>query len=166
MRPDPYPSSNEPASAIRRKLDEARKDVYLGPEMAAVKPVFSLQAAWSRIPAQGELLIERLKSREGYRLFLSIRRRLVHEGLAALWAYRLSRLRPISFTLAVNDYGLELLSPTPARPGDTLKCGLLDADNLADELTASLNAAELAKRERATLLEIFRIDALINDACL
>lgn len=36
----------------------------------------------------------------------------MHEGLAALWALRLSRLRPISFSMAMNDYGFLLVSPT------------------------------------------------------
>ena len=70
---------------------------------------------WSRIPAKAELLIERVKTREGYHLFFyPFAGKLVHEGLAALFAYRLSRLQPISFSIASNDYGFELLSPDPA----------------------------------------------------
>ena len=36
---------------------------------------------------------------------------LVHEGLAALLAYRISRLHKITFTMACNDYGIVLQSP-------------------------------------------------------
>ena len=79
--------------------------------MEAVRPILELQAAWSRLPAADELLIERVRTREGHHLFFyPVEGRLVHEGLAALFAYRIAQLGPISFTLAANDYGLELLS--------------------------------------------------------
>jgi ATP-dependent helicase Lhr and Lhr-like helicase len=88
---------------------------FRGPEMEAVRPILEVQARWSRIPAADELLIERVRTREGHHLFVfPFEGRLVHEGLAALFAYRISRLAPISFTMAANDYGLELLSPDPA----------------------------------------------------
>jgi ATP-dependent helicase Lhr and Lhr-like helicase len=81
-----------------------------------VRPILEVQARWSRIPAADELLIERVRTREGHHLFVfPFEGRLVHEGLAALLAYRISRLAPISFTMSANDYGLELLSPERRR---------------------------------------------------
>ena len=54
----------------------------------------SVQRKWSAIPNAAELLIERVKSREGWHLFFfPFEGRLVHEGLAALFAYRMSRMR-------------------------------------------------------------------------
>ena len=116
--------------------------------MAAVRPLLELQARWSAIPARDELLVERLAARDGHHLFLyPFEGRLVHEGLAALLAFRLARLRPITFTLAVNDYGLELLSPDPAPFDEALAAGLLDPAGLAEDVLASLNAAEMARRQ-------------------
>jgi ATP-dependent Lhr-like helicase len=116
--------------------------------MAAVRPILELQARWSAIPAADELLIERLKSREGHHLFLyPFEGRLVHEGLAALLAWRISRLRPITFTLAVDDYGIELLAPDRAPLDEALAAGLLAPTGLAEDIPASLNAAEMAKRQ-------------------
>ncbi len=39
--------------------------------------------------------------------------RHVHMGLANLAAWRIGRVTPVSFSLCVDDYGFELLSPTP-----------------------------------------------------
>jgi ATP-dependent Lhr-like helicase len=153
------PLSSELAESVRDLLSAARDGRFDEPEMAAVRPILACQAAWSRIPARDELLVERIHTREGHHIYIyPFEGRLVHEGLAALTAYRLSRLRPISFTLAVNDYGFELLSPEPAPLDDALRAGLLSPDGLADDLPASLNAAELAKRG---FREIARVAGLV-----
>jgi len=151
--------SSELASAVRQKLDQARQGIYRGPEMEAVRRILELQAEWSCIPAADELLIERVQTREGHHLFFyPVEGRLVHEGLAALFAYRLAQLAPITFTLAANDYGFELLSPEPARLEESLEAGLVSADHLLHDIPASLNAAELAKRQ---FREIARVAGLI-----
>jgi ATP-dependent Lhr-like helicase len=151
--------SPELAEAVRVKLDEARQGLYHGPEMEAVRDILQLQARWSRLPAKDELLIERVRTREGNHLFFyPVEGRLVHEGLAALCAYRLAELGPITFTLAANDYGFELLSPDEARLEEALEAGLVSPDHLLHDIPASLNAAELARRQ---FREIARIAGLI-----
>jgi ATP-dependent Lhr-like helicase len=151
--------SPELAAAVRTKLGQARRGVFDGPEMQAVRCILELQARWSSIPAADELLIERVKTREGYHLFFyPIEGRLVHEGLAALFAYRLAQLGPITFTLAANDYGFELLAPDPAPLEEALEAGLVSSDHLLHDIPASLNAAELAKRQ---FREIARVAGLI-----
>lgn len=153
------PLSTELAAALRRRLEEAREGVFRDPEMEAVKPILDIQARWSRIPAADELLVERVKTREGFHLFFfPFEGRLVHEGLAALLAYRISRLRPITFTLAANDYGLELLSADEAPLEEALEAGLLAAHDLVDDIPASLNATEMAKRQ---FREIARVAGLV-----
>jgi ATP-dependent Lhr-like helicase len=153
------PLSSELAAAVRAKLNEARRGLYRGAEMEAVRPILELQRRWSRIPAAGELLIERVKTRDGHHLFVyPFEGRSVHEGLAALVAYRLSRRQPLTFTLAANDYGFELLSPDPAPLEESLADGLFAPGDLAAELPASLNAAELARRH---FREIARVAGLI-----
>lgn len=153
------PLSTALAAAVRDRLGEARHGIYAGPEMETIRPILELQAAWSKIPEPDELLIERLRSREGHHLFVyPFEGRLVHEGLAALLAWRIARLQPISFTLAVNDYGIELLSPEPAPLEEALAAGLLSPNGLLEDIPASLNAAEMARRQ---FREIARIAGLL-----
>ncbi|HYH44304.1 MAG TPA: ligase-associated DNA damage response DEXH box helicase [Thermoanaerobaculia bacterium] len=153
------PLSTELAGAVREELERAGRGVYEGPEMAAVRPILELQARWSALPEADELLIERLASREGHHLFFyPFEGRLVHEGLAALCAYRLSRLAPLTFTLAVNDYGFELLCPDPPPLDEALAGGLLSPGNLLEDVAASLNAIEMAKRQ---FREIARVAGLL-----
>lgn len=147
------------AASVRRKLDEARRGIFNGAEMAAVRPILETQARWSVLPASDELLVERVRTREGHHLFFyPVEGRLVHEGLAALFAYRIAQLAPISFTLAANDYGLELLSPEAVPLDEALEAGLFSSANLLHDIPASLNAAELARRQ---FREIARVAGLV-----
>jgi len=153
------PLSSELASAVRERLRQARDGIYDGPEMEAARPVLELQKAISKIPSPGELLIERLRSREGHHLFLyPFEGRLAHEGLAAVLAYRLSRIQPITFTLAVNDYGIEMLSGTDASLERALEEGLLSAEQLEEDIASSLNCVEMARRQ---FREIARVAGLV-----
>lgn len=175
------PLSTELAGALRQRIAEARAGVFRDDEMEAVRPLLELQQRWSLLPAVDELLIERVKTREGYHLFCyPFEGRLVHEGLAALIAYRLSRLRPLSFTLAMNDYGFELLAPEPAPLDEALglagtqakerhrciegaQAPLFGRASLAEDIAASVNAAELARRQ---FREIARIAGLVYEGYL
>ncbi len=152
------PLSSELALAVRRRLEQARQGIYEVREMEAVRPVLETQAAISAIPAMDEFLIERVKTAEGHHLFLyPFEGRLVHEGVAALVAWRMARLRPITFSMSFNDYGFELLAPDPAPIEEALAAGLLSPANLADDIPASLNAAEMARRQ---FREIARVAGL------
>jgi ATP-dependent Lhr-like helicase len=153
------PLSGELAAALRVRLGEAAAGEFRGPEMKAIKPILDVQARWSRIPAPDELLIERVKTREGHHIFFfPFEGRLVHEGLAALFAWRISRISPITFSMSSNDYGFELLSPDEAPLDEALAAGLLDPENLVDDIPASLNATEMARRQ---FREIARVAGLV-----
>jgi ATP-dependent helicase Lhr and Lhr-like helicase len=148
------PLSSELAEAVRTRLDQALRGLYEGPELTAVKPVLETQRVISMIPARDELLIERIETRDGNHLFFfPFEGRLVHEGLAAMIAYRISREQPITFSIACDDYGFELLAASPA----TLPAGLFSPHDLAIDIPASLNAAEMAKRQ---FREIARVAGL------
>jgi ATP-dependent Lhr-like helicase len=100
-----------------------------------------------------------VKTREGFHLFFyPFEGRLVHEGLAALFAFRIGRLQPITFTISVNDYGFELLAPEAAPLEMALEAGLLSPESLAEDILHSLNASELARRH---FREIARVAGLI-----
>jgi ATP-dependent helicase Lhr and Lhr-like helicase len=153
------PLSTELAAAVRDTLDAARAGRYDTPELRAVQPILSLQAERSCIPAPHELLIERCETRDGHHVFVyPFEGRLVHEGLAALFAYRIAQLGPISFTFACNDYGFELLAPERAPLEEALEAGLLSSQHLLHDITQSLNAAELARRQ---FREIARVAGLV-----
>jgi len=153
------PLSSELALAIREELELAKYGVLEGPEMAAVTPILELQARWSVLPALDEFLIERVESSEGHHLFFyPFEGRLVHQGLAALFGYRISRVQPITFTMAMNDYGFELLASDPAPLEEAIADGLFSTDNLAEDIVASLNSAELARRQ---FREIARVAGLV-----
>jgi ATP-dependent Lhr-like helicase len=153
------PLSTELSHAVRVKLEEARQGVYSDPDMQAVQPVLTLQAERSIIPRPDELLIERCETRDGHHLFVyPFEGRLVHEGLAALFAYRMAQLTPISLSFSCNDYGFELLAPDAAPLEEALEAGLLSTEHLLHDITHSLNAAELARRQ---FREIARVAGLI-----
>jgi ATP-dependent Lhr-like helicase len=117
-------------------------------EIQVLNPLLDRQGRWSAIPQPGELLIERLQTPEGYHVFVyPFEGRFINEVLAALCAYRLSRLQPISFSIATNDYGFELLADVVIPLEEALKSGLLFAEeNLLEDVNQSLNETEMAKR--------------------
>jgi len=153
------PLSTELARAIRINLDRARDGDLQSEELRSVAPILELQAKWSALPRMDEILIESVEDGEGHHLFFyPFEGRLVHEGLAALFAYRFSQLLPITFTIACNDYGFELLSLDPAPLDMAIKHGLFSTNNLAHDIPASLNAVEMARRQ---FREIARVAGLV-----
>jgi ATP-dependent Lhr-like helicase len=131
-------------------------------EVAAVVPLLSTQARWSRLPAGDELLVERWEARDGHHAFVfPFAGRLVHEGLAALVAWRVARSRPATFTLAATDWGFEL-SGRECLPADEREWRrLLSPANLLEDLLACLNTTEMARRH---FREIARVAGLVPGA--
>ncbi len=117
-------------------------------ELNALKPIFERQQKESIIPKSGEFLIETFKTREGYHaIFYPFEGRFVHEALGSLLAYRISLLSPISFSIAFNDYGFELLSDQEIDMQQVLDNDLFSSEFLMDDLYKSLNATEMARRK-------------------
>jgi ATP-dependent Lhr-like helicase len=153
------PLSSQLATVVRRKLSEARHGKFIGREMRAVRPVLEIQNRWSRIPEPDELLIERLQMRDGVHHFIfPFAGRLVHEGLAALIAYRVSKQVPASIAITLNDYGFALLSATAIELTEAGWRKVFTTENLLEDLLACLNSAELARRQ---FREIARIAGLV-----
>ena len=93
------------------------------------------------------ILIEYFKSREGYHLVMyPLEGRYVHEGMSALIAYRLAEIQPLSFTIAMSDYGFELLCDQPIPIREALEDGLLATRRLSRDVQASINSIEMAGR--------------------
>jgi ATP-dependent Lhr-like helicase len=154
-----FPLSTQLAGAVRLRLAAAELGIYDTPEMAAVRPLLELQRQWSRIPAPGELLIERTKMRESYHVFLyPLAGRLVHEGLASLLALRLSRLEPRTISAFATDYGCVLLSSRDIVLDEAGWRRMLSTEKLLEDVLACLNHTELARRQ---FRDIARVAGLV-----
>lgn len=117
-------------------------------ELAALQPLFDLQQKLSHVPGENELLIEHIETKDGFHLFVyPFEGRLVHEAMAAILAYRISRITPITFSFAMNDYGFELLSDKPIPLDDANAYELFSPENLLEDIQRSVNSTEMAKRK-------------------
>lgn len=148
------PLSSELADALVEQLDAAAHERFTGPEMRAVRPLLALQAQWSALPTTATLLAETFKSRQGWHLFLyPFAGRMANLGLANLIAWRVSRQQPLSVSIAVNDYGFELLSPGHVDWATHLPQAL-GTEQLLEDVLASLNAGEMALRRFREIAQI------------
>lgn len=139
--------STQMSELLRQELYAANSE-NKSPELQALAPVFERQRKESIVPNADEFLIETFKTREGYHaIFYPFEGRFVHEALASLMAYRISLLSPISFSLAYNDYGFELLSDQKINIDEVLDNNLFAIDHLHADLQKSLNATEMARRK-------------------
>ncbi|HRE39791.1 MAG TPA: ligase-associated DNA damage response DEXH box helicase [Ignavibacteria bacterium] len=153
------PLSTELSKMIRLKLEYISKGIIESDELRCILPIINFQEKYSIIPKQNELLIEKIKSEDGYHIFIyPFEGRLVHEGLSALAGYRISKITPITFTMACNDYGFDLLSDKEIPIETAIKSGLFNTENLFEDIMASLNMSEMAKRQ---FREIARISGLV-----
>ncbi|MGN6193920.1 MAG: ligase-associated DNA damage response DEXH box helicase [Ginsengibacter sp.] len=140
---------------LRKKFDEAgltiendQLKIKHEEELEILKPLFELQEYLSHIPKKNELLIEQIETKDGFHLFVfPFEGRLVHEAMAAVLAYRISRITPITFSFAMNDYGFELLSDQPIPVDDSNAYELFSPENLFEDIQRSLNSVEMAKRK-------------------
>ncbi|KAA2218894.1 MULTISPECIES: ligase-associated DNA damage response DEXH box helicase [Maribacter] len=117
-------------------------------EIRSLAHIFERQRRESIVPQPDEFLIETFKSRDGHHaVFYPFEGRFVHEAMGSLLGYRISLLSPITFSLAFNDYGFELLSDKPIDMQQVLDNNLFTTDFLLDDLQKSLNATEMARRK-------------------
>ncbi|HRH50313.1 MAG TPA: ligase-associated DNA damage response DEXH box helicase [Panacibacter sp.] len=118
------------------------------PELKALEPLFSLQKELSHIPHSNELLIEHLEDKDGFHLLVyPFEGRQVHEAMSAVMAYRIGKIMPITFSIAMNDYGFELLSDKPIPVDDTNAHDLFTTENLLADIQRSVNSVEMAARK-------------------
>ena len=155
------PLSTTLAASMVDQLELACLGQYDSPELKRVRPLLELQQQWSALPTPQTLLAEVLTTRDGTHLFLyPFAGRNVHLGLASLLAWRAAQIAPRTFSIAVNDYGFELLCAEPIDWSNVLKTLInrAHAAMLLDEVLASLNASELAQRR---FREIARVSGLV-----
>ncbi|TKC10014.1 ligase-associated DNA damage response DEXH box helicase [Pedobacter polaris] len=142
------PLSSNLGTVLRKKYNEVLNKTHQEEELNAVYPIFLVQQERSHVPRNDELLVEIINNKEGFHLFAyPFEGRLVHEILAALVAYRLSKLIPITFSLAMNDYGFELLSDIEIPMDDAIAYEVFSPENLTEDITLSINSTEMARRK-------------------
>jgi ATP-dependent helicase Lhr and Lhr-like helicase len=140
--------SSHMSDMLRRKLTEVVEGRVRDVELLYLKPLIEIQAERSIVPHEGQLLIESFETDEGYHLVIfPFEGRLVHEGLAYLVAYRISLIQPMSFSMAFNDYGFELLSDIPIPLDKALGKDLFHSENVIEHLQSSINSGEMAGRK-------------------
>ncbi len=143
------PLSSDLATFIRQRFADYTDHTEHGPEINRLKPLLELQKEISALPRADELLMEQWESKEGFHLFVfPFEGRLVHEGMASLIAWRIGQKIPVSFSIAMNDYGFELLGNRKI-PSEILSDSayLFTSEDLTAHISKSLNATELAKRK-------------------
>lgn len=147
--------SSNMSERLRKKLREANNDTTGSIELETVKPILEIQKERSILPDSSQFLIEKSWSNEGCHLFFfPFEGRYVHEGMSALTAYRISKIAPITFSIAMNDYGFELLSDQDIPIGKALENNLFTEKNLVQDMLGSLNDAELARRRFRDISQI------------
>jgi len=142
------PLSTHLSVAIRHMLDQwASTSGKEEPELAFLKPLFEEQEKRSSLPNSSKFLIEKTQTKEGFHLFFyPFEGKFVHEGMAALIAHRLSKDRSYSFSIAMNDYGFELLSDQEVEIEKAIKEGLLSIEHLSEDIQQSVNMTEMARK--------------------
>ncbi|MGP1992067.1 ligase-associated DNA damage response DEXH box helicase [Zobellia laminariae] len=141
--------SAQMSKLLREELYTSSEDKkYQSVEIRSLAHIFERQRRESIVPKPNEFLIETFKTREGYHhVFYPFEGRFVHEAMGSLLGYRISLLSPITFSLAFNDYGFELLSDQQIDIQQVLDNDLFTAEYLLDDLQKSLNATEMARRK-------------------
>ncbi|WP_114751035.1 ligase-associated DNA damage response DEXH box helicase [Pleomorphovibrio marinus] len=141
------PLSSRLSEVIREELQEMSVGKLNSPELQTIQPIVALQQELSIIPPKDGLLIEAISTREGFHMFMfPFEGRFVHDVLAALVAYRISVSFPVSFSIAMNDYGFELLCDTSFDVEEVLASDLFRMENLLEDILASVNESEMARR--------------------
>ncbi|MBX2962658.1 MAG: ligase-associated DNA damage response DEXH box helicase [Cyclobacteriaceae bacterium] len=153
------PLSSQLSELIRNKLHDVAHSMETDSELKFLQPLFDLQASRSHLPDKNEFLIEYFETTEGHHVVMyPFEGRAVHEGMAALVAYRIAKIKPITFSIAMNDYGFELLSDQEIPIEEAVETNVLGSEELMKDIQASINSTEMARRK---FREIAAISGLV-----
>ena len=142
------PLSSYLGQFLRMKLSQSLDAKSSEKELKFLHPLLASQEGISHIPKEDEFLVEIIKTRDGYHLFMyPFEGRLIHEVMSALIAFRISKITPISFSMAMNDYGFELLSSQEIPLTEENLKQILSKENLIKDVLSSINATEMARRK-------------------
>jgi len=139
--------SSRLSDLFRHKIEQLRTGDIVDAELAKVKPLTDMQVERSALPSPHQFLIEYFEDKEGWHLLMyPFDGRTVHEGMATLMAFRLGQYQPVTFTIAMNDYGFELLSDIRVDLETAIGDGLFETANLREDISDALNSSEMGRR--------------------
>lgn len=142
------PLSSDLGHFLREKLSASLNPKSTEKELKFLHPLLANQETNSHIPKADEFLVEMIETKEGHHLFMyPFEGRLVHEVMAALIAFRISKIEKISFSMAMNDYGFELFSDAPIPVTEENLSQILSKENLMQDVASSINSTEMARRK-------------------
>lgn len=118
-------------------------------------PLLQAQAEISKLPRMEEFLIESLHTKEGSCLFVyPFEGRLVHEGLAQLWAHRFAQKSASTFSFSVNDYGFEIFGPKDYDFKILFDDSFFSVKNMESDISQSLQISHLTQRHFRGIAQI------------
>jgi len=142
------PLSSQLGFYLRQKLSESLVPTIREQELKFLQPLLQNQLENSHIPSADEFLVESIANKYGNHLFFyPFEGRQVHEVMAALFAWRISQIFPVTFSMAMNDYGFELVTDKPLELAEEQLLAILTSENLIRDVMSSINAAEMARRK-------------------
>ncbi|MCB0700108.1 MAG: ligase-associated DNA damage response DEXH box helicase [Chitinophagales bacterium] len=142
------PLSSNLGTVLRHAFQEASINPSGDELLEFLQPLFDTQRERSVIPKEDELLVEMMEIKDGYHLFVyPFEGRLVHQAMASLLAYRISQIRRMTFTIAMNDYGFELYSDQPIPVDEENIREIFSLENWYTDLQRSINNAEMGRRK-------------------
>jgi ATP-dependent Lhr-like helicase len=149
------PLSSKLSDQLREKLNEFATGQNSDIELQFLLPLLEIQQQRSIVPAANELLIEVLQDKEGFHLFIfPFEGRLVHEGLANLFAARLGGKNLKNYSIAMNDYGFELLTDDVIDIQPEVVLSILNEFYLFESIFEHLNTNEMAVRKFREIAQI------------
>jgi len=153
------PWSSQLSRVLQEKVYRYTEGIIEDREISVLKPIFDKQQSRSLIPKRDEFLVEYFQSKEGFHLLMyPFEGRSVHEGMSALIAKRISMMFPISFSIAMNDFGFELLSDQEIDVDTVMTKELFSTEHLTSDIQSSINNVEMARRK---FRDIAKISGLI-----
>lgn len=140
--------SNEIAEMLRKEFTHLMDLENLNREGKKVQSLLAIQSRRSAVPLPDQLLIEYLEDDDGHHVYIyPFEGRMVHEGMALLLAYRLSKMTKISLNLGMNDYGFEILCDQEIPLMEALEEDWFATDGLLDDIQNSSNMTALAGKK-------------------
>jgi ATP-dependent helicase Lhr and Lhr-like helicase len=155
------PYSEPLAKAVRNTLTRyANCEEDKDPEGPAIEPILSAQRRFAALPHENEILIELARTRDGDHFFIyPFEGRGLHEALGSILALRLAKRTKATFSITVNDYGIELLSAEEFHYMPSIDADLLTLDRVEEDLTEALNLTQMARQK---FREIARVAGLLH----
>ncbi|WP_296703110.1 ligase-associated DNA damage response DEXH box helicase [Algoriphagus sp.] len=140
--------SSKLSDKIREILELYNQGKYISEEIIRVLPILDLQNKLSIVPNKDTFLIESHQSKEGYHIFFyPFEGRMIHELMSALIAYRISVSYSTTFSIAMNDYGFELLSDSLIPIEELLEEDLFTLENIHEDIRHCVNESEMSRRK-------------------